>query len=156
MRIGIGYDIHRVIHDKQEIVLGGVVIPAPFGLEAWSDGDVLVHAMCDALLGAAGLRDIGYYFPPGYARFKNIDSLTLLGKVIHLIDEKNYTIVNIDSVVIAEEPKLFPHVPAMQERLAAACSIDVDRIMIKATTNEKVGPEGRGEAISARAVVLIK
>ncbi|MBV9280856.1 MAG: 2-C-methyl-D-erythritol 2,4-cyclodiphosphate synthase [Chloroflexi bacterium] len=154
MRVGIGYDIHRIREDRP-LVLGGVTIPSPFGLEGHSDADVVLHALMDALLGAAALGDIGHHFPPGDARFRGISSLTLLARVHELIADAGYRLVNADMVLVAERPRIAPYVNKMRERIARVLDIGIDGIGIKATTNEGVGAEGRGEAISAHAVALL-
>lgn len=154
MRVGIGYDIHRLAVGRK-LWLGGVEIPAPAGLEGHSDADVVLHALMDALLGAAALGDIGTYFPPDDERFRGAASLDLLARVRDLLSSGGHVVENVDVVVVAEEPRLLPHVPEMRKRISAVLGIPVDRIGIKATTNEGVGPEGQREAISARAVALL-
>lgn len=154
IRIGNGYDIHRLVSDRP-LILGGVNIPHELGLLGHSDADVLVHAIMDAMLGALSLGDIGHYFPPSDPKWAGADSLVLLTQVHELIKEKGWNIGNIDSVVIAERPKLKPHIHAMRDRLASVLNLEPDRIGIKATTNEKLGPVGREEGISALAVVLL-
>lgn len=154
-RIGHGYDVHRLV-EEESLWLGGVEIPHYKGTVAHSDGDVLIHALCDALLGAAKLRDIGTHFPDTSVEFKNIDSKLLLRKVFELIQEKNYTIGNIDITVLAQKPKLMGYIPEMETTLAKILEIPADDISIKATTTEKLGFEGREEGISAHAVVLLK
>ena len=156
MRIGLGYDVHRIASDR-ELWLGGVKINTDFGLLGHSDADVLIHAICDAILGAANMRDIGYHFPPKAGNeFENIDSKILLKRTLDIVAEKGYTIGNIDCTICAERPKLNPHIPQMQETLAQVMGIDVDDISIKATTTEKLGFTGREEGISAYAVVLLQ
>lgn len=155
MRIGHGYDAHRFAPERR-LVLGGVEIPHDQGMAAHSDGDVLIHALCDALLGAAGLGDIGRHFPDSSADFKDIDSRILLRHVVALLNERALAISNADITVVAQAPKLKPHVPAMRERLAADLCIAEDRVNIKATTTEGMGFTGRGEGIAAYAVVLLK
>lgn len=155
MRVGIGYDIHRTVTGGS-VRLGGVEIPSSLALEGHSDADVVLHALMDALLGAAALGDIGKHFPPGDERFRGISSLNLLAQVREMVEGCGYRIVNVDVVVVAERPRVGPHVPAMQEKIGGVLRIEHDAVGIKATTNESVGPEGRGEAISARAVALLE
>ncbi|MBI2780042.1 MAG: 2-C-methyl-D-erythritol 2,4-cyclodiphosphate synthase [Gammaproteobacteria bacterium] len=154
MRIGHGYDAHRFAPERR-LVLGGVEIPYDRGMAAHSDGDVLIHALCDALLGAAGLGDIGGHFPDSSAYFKNIDSRILLRHVVALLNEHALVISNADITVVAQAPKLKPHVPAMRECLASDLGIAADRVNIKATTTEGMGFTGRGEGIAAYAVALL-
>lgn len=155
MRIGIGYDIHRLVHGR-DLVLGGVKISHHLGLLGHSDADVLIHAICDALLGAAGEGDIGQHFPPGDARYFNISSMELLKKVHEMISPF-YSIVNVDAVVIAEEPKLSPHIKRMRENIKECLGLkDLRDISIKASTNEGVGEIGRGQAVAALAVVCVE
>ena len=154
-RIGHGYDVHRLA-EGESLWLGGIEIPHYKGTVAHSDGDVLIHALCDALLGAAKLRDIGYHFPDTSAEFKNIDSKLLLKKVFELIQEKKYSIGNIDITVLAQKPKLKEYISKMEETLAGILKLDIDLISIKATTTENLGFEGREEGISVHAVVLLK
>jgi len=154
IRIGLGYDVHTFCEGRP-LMLGGVLIPHPLGLAGHSDADVLLHAICDALLGAANLRDIGYHFPPGAAEYLNISSIVLLEKVGELLFEKGYKINNIDSTLVAEAPKINPFVPAMQAIIAQSLHISTENISIKATTNEKMGFVGREEGIAAMAVALI-
>ena len=154
IRIGHGYDVHRLVEGRR-LVLGGVTIDHTLGLLGHSDADVLIHAICDALLGAANLRDIGYQFPDNSDEFLNIDSKILLRRTAELLKEKGYTIGNIDSTVAAQAPKLNPHIPAMQQTMADVLGIDVDCVSVKATTTEKLGFEGRKEGITAYATVLI-
>lgn len=153
-RIGHGYDIHR-IGPGRKCILGGIVIPYELGLEGHSDADCLTHAICDAILGAAGLPDIGHHFPNTDVRFKDIDSQKLLTEVLALIDAAGFAVENIDATVIAERPKIQAHVPAMKERLAQTLGLSTSCIGIKATTNETTGSIGRGEAIAAHAVCLL-
>lgn len=155
IRVGMGYDVHALVEGR-ELWLGGIRIEHEKGLLGHSDADVLIHAICDAMLGAANMRDIGYHFPDNAGEFKNIDSKILLGKTVELIASKGYKVGNVDATVCAERPKLKNHIPAMQETLAAVMGIDVDDISIKATTTEKLGFTGRQEGISAYAVVLIE
>jgi 2-C-methyl-D-erythritol 2,4-cyclodiphosphate synthase len=154
LRIGNGYDIHRLVPDRP-LILGGITIDHELGLLGHSDADVLTHAIMDALLGALSLGDIGHYFPPTDAQWKNADSLKLLDQVNQLIQSRGWQVNNIDSVVVAERPKLKPHIAAMRDRLAAVLAIPADRVGVKATTNEQLGPEGREEGIAVYAVVLL-
>ena len=154
-RIGQGYDVHRLA-EGETLWLGGVLIPHHKGTVAHSDGDVLIHAICDAMLGALKLRDIGTHFPDSSAEFKNIDSKILLKKSYELVKQKGYEIVNIDSTVQAQQPKLKPHIPAIEQCMAEILEIDVDRVSVKATTTEELGFEGREEGMSVNAVVLLK
>lgn len=154
IRVGFGYDVHALTPGR-ELWLGGVKIEYELGLQGHSDADVLVHAICDALLGAANLRDIGYHFPDTAGEYKNIDSKILLRDTVRLIRGKGYEIGNIDATVCAERPKLNPHIPAMQRTLASVMGIDPDDVSIKATTTEKLGFTGRQEGMSAYATVLI-
>lgn len=153
-RIGQGYDIHRTKPDRK-LVLGGITIEAPFGLDGHSDADCLTHAICDALLGAAGQRDIGTHFPNTDPAFEGIDSQKLLRSVVDLVRSKGFTVVNVDATLVAEAPMIGPYQEAMQACLAASIGVDPERIGIKATTNEGVGDLGRGLAISAHAVALL-
>lgn len=155
IRVGFGYDVHRLVEGR-ELWLGGILLEHELGLLGHSDADVLVHAICDALLGAANMRDIGYHFPDNAGEFKNIDSKILLAKTIDLIATKGYRVGNIDATVCAERPKLKAHIPHMQETLAHVMGIDVDDVSIKATTTETLGFTGREEGISAYATVLIE
>ena len=155
MRIGFGYDVHRFTAGR-ELWLGGVKIEYELGLDGHSDADALIHAICDALLGAAGLRDIGYHFPDDNANFKNIDSKILLTKTIQLVHNEGFEIENIDSTVCAEKPKLNPFIDEMKSTLAEVLQIPQQNIGIKAATNEKLGFVGREEGIAAYAVVLLK
>ncbi len=155
IRVGFGMDVHRLVEGR-DLWMGGVKIPYERGLDGHSDADVLIHAICDALLGAANLRDIGYQFPDTSGEFKNIDSKILLRRTNELLKEKGYRIGNIDATVAAQAPKLNPHIPAMQEVMARVLGIDPDTLSIKATTTEKLGFEGRKEGITAYAVVLIE
>ena len=154
MRVGFGFDVHKLVEGR-ELWLGGIKIEHALGLLGHSDADVLIHAICDALLGAANMRDIGYHFPDTEAELKSIDSKILLRKTIDLIATKGYSVGNIDCTVCAERPKLNPHIPAMQQCLAEVMGIDVDAVSIKATTTERLGFTGREEGISAYAVCLI-
>ncbi len=155
IRVGFGFDVHRLVADR-ELWLGGIKLEHELGLLGHSDADVLIHAICDALLGAANMRDIGYHFPDTSADFKNVDSKILLAKTVELIATKGYRVGNVDATVCAERPKLKVHIPAMQEVLAGLMGIDVDDVSIKATTTEKLGFTGREEGISAYATVLIE
>lgn len=154
MRIGHGYDVHRFC-DGNSIVIGGVKIEYCKGLLAHSDGDVLVHAICDALLGAASERDIGYHFSDNNDLFKNIDSLILLSKVNEIISNKGYTVSNIDCTIVAQAPKMSNYIDLMKYNISKTLGISADQINVKATTEEKLGFTGRGEGISAHAVCLI-
>lgn len=155
IRVGFGYDVHALVPGR-ELWLGGIRIEHTLGLAGHSDADVLVHAICDALLGAANLRDIGFHFPDTAGAYKNIDSKILLRRTATLVREKGYEIGNIDATVCAERPKLNPHIPRMQCVLAETMAVDADAVSIKATTTEKLGFTGRQEGISAYAVVLIE
>lgn len=155
IRVGMGYDVHALVEGR-DLWLGGIKIEHEKGLLGHSDADVLIHAICDALLGAANMRDIGYHFPDNAGEFKNIDSKILLARTVGIIATKGYRVGNIDATVCAERPKLKNHIPVMQETLARVMGIDVDDVSIKATTTEKLGFTGRQEGISAYAVVLIE
>lgn len=155
IRVGFGYDVHAFVADR-ELWLGGIRIEHSMGLQGHSDADVLIHAICDALLGAANMRDIGYHFPDTAGEYKNIDSKILLKKTVELIATKGYRVGNIDATICAERPKLKAHIPLMQETMAAVMGIDAEDISIKATTTEKLGFTGREEGISAYATVLIE
>ena len=154
MRIGHGFDVHALVVGRP-CIIGGVNVPYAKGLDGHSDADVLLHAICDALLGAAALGDIGQHFPPTDARFKGIDSRQLLRHVVALLHERGYKVANIDSTVICELPKLSPHTMQMRALIAADCQVSLDAINVKATTTEKLGFTGRGEGIAAEAVCLI-
>lgn len=154
IRVGFGFDVHALVEDR-ELWLGGIKLEHEKGLLGHSDADVLIHAVCDAILGAANMRDIGYHFPDTAGEFKNIDSKILLAQTVDLIRGKGYEIGNIDATICAERPKLKAHIPAMQETMAKVMGIDIDDISIKATTTEKLGFTGREEGISAYATVLI-
>jgi 2-C-methyl-D-erythritol 2,4-cyclodiphosphate synthase len=154
-RVGTGYDIHRTIKN-QPLILGGVKIESDFGLDGHSDADVLVHAIMDSLLGAAALFDIGHYFPPNNMDFKDISSLILLKKVFELLKEKEYEIVNIDSVIIAEKPKINKYVIEMKKNIGKVLNLPENCIGIKATTNERIGCIGRGEGIAATATCMLE
>ena len=155
MRIGIGYDVHRLVEDRK-LILGGVEIPYEKGLLGHSDADVLVHAVMDALLGAAALGDIGQHFPDNDPKYKGISSILLLEKVGQLLNEKGYRVVNIDSIVIAQKPKLLPYRPQMAENIAQALGIPVDCVSVKATTEEGMGFTGTGDGMASQAVVLLE
>lgn len=155
IRTGLGYDVHRLVEGR-DLWLGGIKIPHTLGLLGHSDADVLIHAICDALLGAANMRDIGYHFPDTSADTLDIDSKILLKKTVDLIATKGYKIGNIDATICAERPKINPHVPDMKACLSQVMGIDEDDISIKATTTERLGFTGRKEGISAYAVVLIE
>ena len=154
MRIGQGYDVHR-LKEGRKLIIGGVEIPYEKGLDGHSDADVLLHAIMDALLGAAALGDIGLLFPDTDAQFAGADSLKLLQKVKDVLDEKGYSICNIDATVIAQEPKLRPYIDLMRQNIAEVLKIDVSQVSVKATTEEHLGFTGRKEGIAAQAVVLI-
>ena len=155
MRIGTGYDVHRLAADRK-LMIGGVDVPFEKGLLGHSDADVLLHAICDALLGAAGLGDIGRHFPDTAPKYKGISSLMLLEEVRRLLSEAGYRVGNIDATVVAEKPKLASHIPAMVTNIAAAVKTDRSAVNVKATTTEGLGFAGRGEGISAYAVALIR
>ena len=154
IRVGQGYDVHRFV-DQGDVILGGVKIEYEQGLEAHSDGDVVLHALCDALLGAAALGDIGKHFPDTDPEFKGADSRVLLRHVYKIVQQKGYSLGNADITIIAQTPKMAPHIVAMCENIAADLAVDVDSINVKATTTEKLGFEGRKEGIAVQAVVLI-
>ncbi len=154
IRIGNGYDIHRLVSDRP-LILGGVNIPHSLGLLGHSDADVLTHAIMDAMLGALSLGDIGHYFPPTDPQWAGADSLVLLTQVHQLVREKGWQVGNIDSVVVAERPKLKPHIEKMRDKIAGVLQIQPNQVGVKATTNEKLGHVGREEGISAYAVVLL-
>lgn len=154
LRIGNGYDIHR-LGPGRSLILGGVTIPHEVGLEGHSDADVLTHAIMDALLGALSLGDIGHYFPPTDPQWAGADSLKLLAQVNGLILDRGWQVGNVDSVVVAERPKLKPHINAMRSNLAQVLGVAPDQVGVKATTNEKLGPTGREEGIAAYAVALL-
>lgn len=154
MRIGYGFDVHRLVEGR-ELWIGGVKIDHDKGLLGHSDADVAIHALCDALLGAAALRDIGYHFPDSDPQYKGIDSRKLLREVVQLLDEKGYRLGNCDITICAEQPKMNPHIPAMQQQLAECMGCGISQVSIKATTTERLGYTGRGEGIAAHAVALI-
>ena len=155
IRVGFGFDVHQLVPNR-ELWLGGIQFEHELGLLGHSDADVLIHAICDALLGAANMRDIGFHFPDNAGEFKNIDSKILLAKTVDLIETKGYQVGNVDATVCAERPKLKARIPEMQEVLAKLMKVDVDDVSIKATTTEKLGFTGREEGISAYATVLIE
>jgi 2-C-methyl-D-erythritol 2,4-cyclodiphosphate synthase len=157
LRIGNGYDIHRLVAGRP-LILGGQQLDHPdgLGLDGHSDADVLVHAIMDALLGALSLGDIGKYFPPDDPQWQGANSLMLLEQVVALVRERGWSVVNVDSVVVAERPKLKPHIEAMRAAIAARMDLDADQVGVKATTNEKLGAEGREEGISCHAVALLQ
>ena len=154
MRIGNGYDVHRLVEGRK-LIIGGVDIPHFLGLDGHSDADVLVHALCDALLGVIGAGDIGAYFPDTDAKWKGISSLLLLKEVVNMCRVKGFELANADSVIVAEKPKLTPHLPEMKKNIASTLGVEIDQINIKATTTEKLGFAGREEGIAAYAVVLM-
>lgn len=154
LRIGFGFDVHR-LEKGYPLWLGGICLEHTKGAVGHSDADVLIHAICDALLGAANLRDIGFHFPPDNLKYKGIDSKILLGEVVQLLNERDYIVVNIDATVCAEQPKINPFIPQMQQILSEVIGINASEISIKATTNEKLGFIGKEEGITAYAVVLI-
>lgn len=154
-RIGLGYDVHALVPDRK-LWLGGIKVPHTLGLLGHSDADVLIHAICDAMLGAANLKDIGYHFPDTSSSFKNIDSKILLKECDRLIKEKGYTICNIDSTICAQKPKLKDYIDPMRECLASVLELDPDLVSVKATTTEKLGFVGKEEGIAAHAVVMLR
>lgn len=154
LRIGHGFDVHAFATERK-LIVGGVEIPYEFGLAGHSDADVLLHAICDALLGAAGLGDIGRHFPDTDARFKGIDSRHLLREVANLMTQRGYQLGNLDCTIIAQAPKMAPHIATMQANIAADLAVDVSAINVKATTTEKLGFTGRGEGIAAEAVCIV-
>ena len=155
IRVGMGFDVHQLVEGR-DLWMGGIKLEHSKGLLGHSDADVLLHAVCDALLGAANMRDIGYHFPDTSAETDGMDSKIILKKTIELIATKGYRLVNIDATICAERPKMNPHIPAMQQCMAAVIGTDADNISIKATTTEKLGFTGRQEGISAYAVALIE
>ena len=155
MRIGHGYDVHRLVEGRK-LIMGGVDIPHEKGLLGHSDADVLLHAVSDALLGALALGDIGKHFPDTDPAFKGADSMRLLEHVVGLIRAQGYCVGNLDTTIIAQRPKMAPHIPAMRENIARTCGVEVDRINVKATTEEGLGFTGTGEGISAHAVVMLE
>jgi 2-C-methyl-D-erythritol 2,4-cyclodiphosphate synthase len=154
IRVGQGYDVHR-FNDGDHIILGGVKIPYEQGLEAHSDGDVVLHALCDALLGAAALGDIGKHFPDTDPDFKGADSRVLLRHVYNIVQEKGYKLGNADITIVAQAPKMAPHIAAMCQNIGDDLNVDINQVNVKATTTEKLGFEGRKEGIAVHAVVLI-
>lgn len=154
MRVGMGYDVHRLVEDRK-LIIGGVEIPYEKGLLGHSDADVLLHAIMDALLGAAALGDIGKHFPDNDDRYKGISSLELLRQVGKLLDEKNYVIENIDATIIAQKPKMRPYIDEMRKNIADTLKLDIDRVNVKATTEEGLGFTGKKEGISAQAICCI-
>ena len=155
IRVGMGYDVHQLVEGR-DLWMGGIKIEHKLGLLGHSDADVLIHAICDAILGAANMRDIGYHFPDTAAETDGMDSKIILRKTIELIATKGYHLVNIDATICAERPKMNPHIPQMQQTMAEVIGCDSDQISIKATTTEKLGFTGREEGISAYAVALIE
>lgn len=155
IRVGMGYDVHRLVADRP-LWLGGIEIAHTHGLLGHSDADVLIHAICDALLGAAGLRDIGFHFPDTSATYAGIDSKILLKETVALLHERGWRVGNVDATICAERPKLNPHIPAMQQVLAPLMNVETDDVSIKATTTERLGFTGREEGMSAYAVALIE
>ena len=155
IRVGMGYDVHKLVPNR-DLWIGGIKIDHELGLLGHSDADVLIHAICDAILGAANMRDIGYHFPDTSAETDGMDSKIILKKTMELISTKGYHLVNIDATICAERPKMNPHIPQMQQVMAQVIGCDTDAISIKATTTEKLGFTGRQEGISAYAVALIE
>ena len=155
IRVGMGYDVHQLVEGR-DLWMGGIKIEHKLGLLGHSDADVLIHAICDAILGAANMRDIGYHFPDTAAETDGMDSKIILKKTIELIATKGYRLVNIDATICAERPKMNPHIPQMQQTMAQVIGCDPDQISVKATTTEKLGFTGREEGISAYAVALIE
>ena len=154
MRVGMGYDVHRLVPER-DLIIGGVKIPYEKGLLGHSDADVLLHAIMDSLLGAAALGDIGKHFPDNDPAYKGADSLMLLGRVGEILSEEGYVIENIDSTIIAQKPKMAPHIEQMRRNIADTLGLDISRVNVKATTEEGLGFTGTGEGISAQAVALI-
>ena len=154
MRIGIGYDVHQLTPGR-DLWLGGIQIPHTLGLLGHSDADVLLHAICDAMLGAAALGDIGKHFPDNDPQYKNIDSKLLLRRCNELLLQEGYTICNLDCIIVAQKPKVGPYIPTMRQTIADILHLDLDQVSVKATTTERLGFEGREEGISAHAAVLI-
>ncbi len=155
MRVGIGYDVHRLVEDR-ELILGGVKIEHELGLLGHSDADVLTHAIMDAILGAVGLGDIGTFFPDTDLKYKGISSIVLLKKVMQMLNDKGYEIVNVDSIIVAQKPKLAPYISEIKKNLCEAMDIDITDVNVKATTTEKLNFEGRELGMSSQAVVLIR
>lgn len=154
MRVGLGYDVHKLVRGRR-LTLGGVEIPHHKGLLGHSDADVLIHALCDALLGAAGLGDIGSHFPDSQPEYKNIYSIRLLRRTCEMVRAKGLDLINIDATIIAQEPKMAPFIPAMRREISRAIDFDEARINIKATTTEGLGPIGKGEGMGAMCVVMV-
>ncbi|MEB3289537.1 MAG: 2-C-methyl-D-erythritol 2,4-cyclodiphosphate synthase [Leptolyngbya sp.] len=154
LRIGNGYDIHRLVAGRP-LILGGITIPHDRGLDGHSDADVLTHAIMDALLGALSLGDIGLYFPPGDPQWAGADSLQLLAQVHGMVQERGWAIANVDTVIVAEQPKMKPHIDAMRTKIATVLGLDPSQVGVKATTNEGLGPVGRQEGIAVHAVTLL-
>lgn len=154
-RTGIGFDVHAFAENRK-LIIGGIVIPFEKGLAGYSDADVLLHAICDALLGSLALGDIGKHFPDTDPKFKNADSTKLLTEVYKLVEAKGYELVNIDSMILLEKPKISPYIEQMRERIASILNSDIDKISVKATTTERLGFTGREEGVAATATVLIK
>ena len=155
IKIGFGYDVHKLVEGR-DLWLGGIKLEHTHGLLGHSDADVLIHAICDAILGAANMRDIGYHFPPKKGNeFENIDSKILLRKTIDIVAAKGYTIGNIDATILAQQPKMAPYIPTMVKNIALDCQIAPEQVNVKATTEEKMGFTGRGEGIAAHAVCLL-
>jgi 2-C-methyl-D-erythritol 2,4-cyclodiphosphate synthase len=154
MRIGIGYDVHKLVENRK-LIIGGVTIPHEKGLDGHSDADVLVHAIMDSLLGALAMGDIGKFFPDTDMKYKDVDSMLLLKEVASFINEKGYKIGNIDSVIIAQQPKMAPFIDSMRVRIAQVLEIDVEQVGVKATTTEHLGFEGRKEGISSSSVAIL-
>lgn len=154
MRVGHGYDVHRLVNDRP-LILGGVTIDYEQGLLGHSDADVVLHAICDALLGAAGEGDLGRHFPDNDPQYKNCDSRILLRQVITLLEKKGYVVGNLDAIIVCQQPKLAPHIPVMIENIALDCRINISQVNVKATTTEQLGFCGRKEGIAAHAVALI-
>jgi len=154
MKIGQGYDVHKLV-DNRHLIIGGVNIPHHQGLEAHSDGDVLIHALCDALLGAAGLGDIGKHFPDTDSSFKDADSRALLRTVMEKIKSQGLKLGNADCTIVAQAPKMSPHIDQMRHKLAEDCEVSIENMNVKATTTEKLGFTGRAEGIAAQAIVLL-
>lgn len=155
IRIGHGYDVHRLVDDRK-LIIGGVDIPWEQGLLGHSDADVLLHAIADGILGALAMGDIGKHFPDTDLAFKGADSMKLLGHVVELVRGRGYRVGNLDATIVAQRPKMAPHIQTMRENIARACGVEVDRINVKATTEEGLGFSGRGEGIAAHAVVLME
>jgi len=155
MRVGQGFDVHGLVEGRK-LIVGGVDIPYPLGLAGHSDADVLLHAICDALLGAAGLGDIGRHFPDSDPQFRGIDSRRLLRETMRLVALKSYHVVNVDATIIAQAPKMAPHIAQMESNIAADLGVDTDCVNVKATTTERLGYTGRGEGMAAQAICLLR